>query len=67
MTDIQRLLKGHSWLQCTFDKERAISAFWRRYHKAPKMCIESKIGDTVCFYVGPIAKGESNDNKHKAI
>lgn len=64
MTDIQQALKGFAWLQTTQDKEAGISAFYRRFGKAPNVVLESTIGHVTCWYLGPIPtieKGESND------
>lgn len=65
MTDIQQALKGYSWLQTTQSKEAGISAFWRRFHKQPEMCIEGQIGQVQCWYIGPCPTVESEVNNGK--
>lgn len=71
MTEHQTILKGHSWLQFVGEKEAGISAFYRRFHKSPDLCIEGTIGNTPCFYVGPCpvveTKGDCNDNETQTV
>lgn len=70
MTDTQSILKGHSWLQVTTSRDNGISAFFRRFHKSPEMCIEGQIGQVQCWYIGPcpvVESEEHHDKEYKAV
>lgn len=64
MTD-KELLTKFQWLQVTTSRDNGISAFFRRFHKSPEMCIEGQIGQVQCWYIGPCPVVESEVNNGK--